>query len=253
MPPARPPNPPGKKRSLHLTNSAQRPQERDYRHCARNTPRMRYPHFFPPFVVVGTPNGTPWAAVHPPFLLGQEKNPCSTEGRFPQPSCADQSRHGHQTGPKFDHLTEDHRLFLQKEKEEAHRAVHTSLGHSNAWRLCANAHCPKDPIKANLFPTKVCPTPLALCLSPLGHKPLQTCSTTGLEPIVSLDTDSPCTSKLGPVPQLGLCGALPTVPVAFHVFPKCCPCVLGDRMVEYTFIQKRFHPLTLSPKHDFIQ
>ena len=27
----------------------------------------------------------------------------------------------------------------------------------------------------------------------------------------------------------------------------------ADEVVEYTFIQNRFHPLTLSSKHDFIQ
>ena len=70
--------------------------------------------------------------------------------------------------------------------------------------LCASAHCTKDPSKAKRFPTKVCPTSLAPCLSPLGHKPLKTNSTTSLEPIVSLDTDSPRTSKLCPVPQLVL-------------------------------------------------
>ena len=31
------------------------------------------------------------------------------------------------------------------------------------------------------------------------------------------------------------------------------PAEEDDRMVEYTFIQNRFHPLTLSSKHDFIQ
>ena len=46
-PPARPPNLRGKERSLHLTNSGQRLQWRSYRCCARNTPRMKYPHFFP--------------------------------------------------------------------------------------------------------------------------------------------------------------------------------------------------------------
>ena len=51
---------------------------------------------------------------------------------------------------------------------------------------------------------KSVPHLLAPCLSPLGHKALKTNSTTGLEPIVSLDSDSPRTSKLCPVPQLGL-------------------------------------------------
>ena len=46
MPPARRPNPPGKQRSLHLTHSVQRLEWRCYPHCARNTPRMKYPHFF---------------------------------------------------------------------------------------------------------------------------------------------------------------------------------------------------------------
>ena len=40
MPPARPPNPPGKERPLHLTSSAIRLQWRGHRHRARNTPHF---------------------------------------------------------------------------------------------------------------------------------------------------------------------------------------------------------------------
>ena len=47
MPPVRAPSPLGKERPLHLTNFAQRLQERDYRHCARDTPKQKYPHFLP--------------------------------------------------------------------------------------------------------------------------------------------------------------------------------------------------------------
>ena len=43
----RPPNPLRKERSLHLTHSAQRLQERDYRRGARSTPKKKYPHFLP--------------------------------------------------------------------------------------------------------------------------------------------------------------------------------------------------------------
>ena len=47
MPPAQAPNPPRTGRSLHLTSSAQRPQWRDYRHCARNPQRRTYLYFLP--------------------------------------------------------------------------------------------------------------------------------------------------------------------------------------------------------------
>ena len=47
VPRARPPNLPGKERPLHLTNSAQRLEERDYRHCVRKTAKKEYPHFLP--------------------------------------------------------------------------------------------------------------------------------------------------------------------------------------------------------------
>ena len=57
MPPARPPNPPGKERPLHR-------------------------HSKPDFL--GSHTFT--------FLSGQERNPCPTEGQFPQIPCADQSR-----------------------------------------------------------------------------------------------------------------------------------------------------------------
>ena len=44
------------------------------------------------------------------------------------------------------------------------------------------------------------------------------------------------------------------VPVGVR-FDACAQFVerARNRLVEYTFIQKRFHPLTLSSKHDFIQ
>ena len=46
-----------------------------------------------------------------------------------------------------------------KRKRKAHCAVHTSLGHSNAWRLCATARCPTDPNRAKHLPTEACPNP----------------------------------------------------------------------------------------------
>ena len=48
---------------------------------------------------------------------------------------------------------------------------------TNSRRLCANAHCPKHPNRPKHFPTMVCPTSLAPCLSPVGHRPLKTIST----------------------------------------------------------------------------
>ena len=60
-------------------------------------------------------------------------------------------------------------LSSKRKRRRAHRAVHTSLGQSNAWRLCATARCPTDPNRA----TKACPTSLAPCLSPLGHRLLR--------------------------------------------------------------------------------
>ena len=44
-------------------------------------------------------------------------------------------------------------------------AAHTSSKHSNAWKLCVDAHYPTGPYKATHFPTAVCPTSLAPCLS----------------------------------------------------------------------------------------
>ena len=84
VPPARPPNPPGKERPRHLTSSAIRLQWRGYRQLA-------ILHTFFLFKAVVTPNQIFWAAILSHFS-GQEKNPCPTEGQFPQPSCADQSR-----------------------------------------------------------------------------------------------------------------------------------------------------------------
>ena len=44
--PARPPSPPRKERSLHLTKSAQRHHWRSYRRCV-HSPVKKYPHFLP--------------------------------------------------------------------------------------------------------------------------------------------------------------------------------------------------------------
>ena len=92
------------------------------------------------------------------------------------------------------------------------------FGNPSAWRLCAHAHCPKDQNSAKPFPTKAFSTSFAPCLSPLGHRPLKTDSMQRLDPIVSLDTDSPRTSKLCPEPLWGLRGALPIPPIANVVF-----------------------------------
>ena len=48
-------------------------------------------------------------------------------------------------------------------------AAHTSSEHSNAWKLCVDAHYPMGPNKAKHFPTAVCPTSLAPCLSRGGR------------------------------------------------------------------------------------
>ena len=42
-------------------------------------------------------------------------------------------------------------------------------------------------------------------------------------------TNSPRTSRLSPVPQSGLWRALPSIPVTFYFFPKCCLSVLGHK------------------------
>ena len=97
-------------------------------------------------------------------------------------------------GPNSTNITEDHRLFLQKEKEEL--TVRSKL----LWDIpmrggCAQTHTvPKIQIKPNTFP-QWCPTSLAPCPSPLGHKTLKTNSTKELDPVVSLDADSPRTVK----------------------------------------------------------
>ena len=44
-------------------------------------------------------------------------------------------------------------------------AAHTSSKHSNAWKLCVDAHYLTGPNKAKHSPTAVCPTSLAPCLS----------------------------------------------------------------------------------------
>ena len=115
--PARPPNPLRNERSLHLTNSAQRLQERGYRRCARNTPMKKYPHVLP-----------------------MQRRRCSTQDFFGQPylhmslksrenSLFDR-RASSSSRPIKAHAftvsaetqgpnsTNSLRLFLQKEKEE---------------------------------------------------------------------------------------------------------------------------------------
>ena len=120
MPPARPPNLLREERSLHLTHSAQRLQERDYRRCARNTPKKKYPHFLPiqrrccptqGFLVSHTSTCLP----------KQEKSHCSTEESFPQPPCANRSRQmlllfRPRCRAEFDQLTHQGPLALSSEE-----------------------------------------------------------------------------------------------------------------------------------------
>ena len=86
----------------------------------------------------------------------------------------------------MDQLTEDHRLFLQEEEEELTMRPTLPWRRFNAWMLCVNAHRFMDSTRVKPFPTKVCPTSLAPCLSPPGHKPLKTTFTTRLGPKSSL-------------------------------------------------------------------
>ena len=76
-------------------------------------------------------------------------------------------------GPKPNQLPDDHRLFLQKEKEELAVRPYFS-GHSNASRLCAAAHCPKRPENSTgPLPTTVAsdlPPPYCWSLLPCFHK-----------------------------------------------------------------------------------
>ena len=57
-----------------------------------------------------------------------------------------------------------------KGRRRAHHGTPTSLDRSNEWRMCANARCCTDQNRSKHLPTSVCPTSLAPCLSPLGHK-----------------------------------------------------------------------------------
>ena len=55
---------------------------------------------------------------------------------------------------------------------------------------CAQTHpVPRVQTGPNPFPKKACPTSLAPCLIPLGHKQLKTTSTTSLGPIIKLNTN----------------------------------------------------------------
>ena len=98
-----------RERSLLLTNSAQRLQMRGYRRCAHNTPTTKHPHF-PPIRCRSTQG---FLGSHiSTCLLSQEKSHCPTERHFPQPSCADQSRHmlsmfRLRRRARIDQLTED--------------------------------------------------------------------------------------------------------------------------------------------------
>ena len=114
-----------------------------------------------------------------------------------------------------------------RKKKRARSAAHTSLGRSNAWKLCADAHYPTGPNRAKPFHTNVCPTTLALYLRPLGRRSLKPESHKGLEPTISLGTYSPRTSKLCPTLLLDLWDVLPTTPVLSVSFPKCFLCGLN--------------------------
>ena len=70
---------------------------------------------------------------------------------------ANASRQGHRPPNRFS-------AFCRRVTVLRH-AAHTSSKHSNAWKLCVDAHYPTGPNKAKHFPTAVCPTSLAPCLS----------------------------------------------------------------------------------------
>ena len=75
-----------------MANSAQRSQERDYRRCARNAPKKKYPHFLPIQCRCCPTQGCLGSHISA-RLVSQEKSHCPTEGHFPQLSRADRSRH----------------------------------------------------------------------------------------------------------------------------------------------------------------
>ena len=146
MPPARPPNPPGKERSLHLTNSAQRLQWRICGHCVRDGSRMRYSPFFP---LQGHRRskleslGSRISA----FLLGQEKNPLSDHRAC---SSAIMCR------PVKAHAFKFRQLFLTKEKEEL--TVRSFLWDIPKRGGCAQTHTvPRIQVKPNSFPQRFVP------------------------------------------------------------------------------------------------
>ena len=70
---------------------------------------------------------------------------------------ANASRQGHRPPYRFS-------AFCRRVTVPRH-AAHTSSEHFNAWKLCVDAHYPTGPNKAKHFPTAVCPTSLAPCLS----------------------------------------------------------------------------------------
>ena len=138
MPPAQPPK---NKRSLHLTNSAQRLRWWDYRHCARKTPQMKHPHFF----TLHSPRRSKPDSLGsrtPTFLPVQEKNPCPTEGHFSSAvMCRPIKAHAltvsaEKHGPNSTNSPGTIGSFF-KRKKKAHHAAHTSL---NAVRKCTLSH-----------------------------------------------------------------------------------------------------------------
>ena len=107
-------------------------------------------------------------------------------------------------GPKPNQLTEDPRLFLQKEEKElATRPV-------PPWdiplrRRRVVAHCPMHPEKAaRPLPTKVCVTNLGPDLNPPGRRSLQPRCHKNLEPTLILNTEIRRTLGLCPTQQLDL-------------------------------------------------
>ena len=81
--------------------------------------------------------------------------------------------------PKPDQLHEDIFALSSKGKRRAHHTARTSLGHSIARRLCADAHCPKHPEKATgPLPTTVASDltlPYRWSLLPCFHKASSQC------------------------------------------------------------------------------
>ena len=132
-------------------------------------------------------------AKHPHFLPIQRRC-CSTQGFFGQPHlnispgsgegslsnrraissaimCRPIWAHAFTDSAEMQGPNSISSAFSSKGRRARHVA-HTSLRRSNAGRLCASARCPTDPNRAKHLPTTVCPTSLAPCLSPLGHRPL---------------------------------------------------------------------------------